>query len=155
MKNDQLQLLLEAAQKLQLDPSQIKVQNPWTMNGSVAESIQTAISELDPKQAAAWRIEAGETLSLAGAAAQAGLAPLTKESHEELMELSADYQADYKQRRRAEEEQMMRNMHHGIEELREARARHMRWLGVKQGDTPTGSTMASRLPTDHYKQEEA
>ena len=155
MNNEQLQLLLDAAQKLQLDPSQLKVANPWTLNGSTAESIQNAVSDLNPQQAAIWRKEAGESLSLAGAAFEAGLAPLTASAHDELMELSPNYQAEYKQRRRAEEEQMMRNLHHGAEKLKEKRERELRWRGgVRPSIGFTGSTVASRLPTDHYKQPE-
>jgi len=154
MNTEQLQLLLDAAQKLELDPSQLKVANPWTLSGPTAQSVQTAISELNPKQAAEWRQEAGETLSLAGAAAEAGLTPMSEATHNELMELSTEYQADWKQRRRLEEETIMRNMHHGMEEMRKHRERRLRFLGVK-GDNKhsTGSTIASRLPTDHYREQ--
>ena len=150
MKTEQLQLLLEAAQNLQLDPSQLKVANPWTLNGATAQSIQAAVSELNPQQAAEWRQEAGEALSLAGAAAQAGLTPISEASHNELMELSTEYQADWKQRRRLEEEAIMRNMHHGMEAMRKQREAATKQFSRKDR-IHAGGTIGSQLPTDHYR----
>ena len=48
-----------------VDSKKIKPENPFTKNGMTAGLIQAAIAELDPAQAARWRVDAGGGLSVA------------------------------------------------------------------------------------------
>ena len=48
-----------------IDSSQISPSNPFEKSGSTAGRLQAAIAELDPAQAARWRVAAGGSLSVA------------------------------------------------------------------------------------------
>ena len=90
-----------------IDPAGLKPVNPFTQQGPKAQSLQVAVQEINASQAARWRVEAGESVSLAAAAAQAGLTEMSasRTVHEELSQLSADYitgQAEAAARREAD-----------------------------------------------------
>ena len=52
--------------------------------------MQMAVKEINPAQAARWRIEAGNSVSLAAAAAKAGLTDMNRTAHDELPQLEPD-----------------------------------------------------------------
>jgi len=53
--------------------------------------LQAAVESINPAQAAAWRVEAGGSISLATAAAEAQLMPHTKETREDLFRHNPTY----------------------------------------------------------------
>ena len=48
-----------------IDSSKISPSNPFEKSGTTAEILQAAIADLDPAQAARWRVAAGGSLSVA------------------------------------------------------------------------------------------
>ena len=61
----QIQLLNRACKMAGIDSSKISPSNPFEKSGSTAGMLQAAISEIDPAQAARWRVAAGGSLSVA------------------------------------------------------------------------------------------
>ena len=86
-----------------------------------------AVSTLYPQMAARWRNEAGETISLAAAAAKAGLTEMNKSVHEELSQLDADYITGAAEAAARREAEMLAGLEKGasqLQELREKQAAH-------------------------------
>ena len=65
--------------------------NPFTQKGGTDQTLQMAVSTRAPQVAGRWRDEAGQTFSLATAAAKAGLTQMNKFVDEELCQPDADY----------------------------------------------------------------
>ena len=59
MTPKQIQLLNRACKMAGIDSSKISPSNPFEKSGSTAGMLQAAIAELDPAQAARWRVAAG------------------------------------------------------------------------------------------------
>ncbi len=91
MTENELKVLLDAVSLAKIDPAGLKPVNPFTQQGPTAKSLQVAVQEINATQAARWRNEAGESISLAAAAAKAGLVEMSRTVHEELSWLDADY----------------------------------------------------------------
>lgn len=91
MSEEEIKLLLQAAQICKLNPADLKPVNPWTMSGNTAMALQLAVSEISPAQAARWRVKSGETASLQAAAAKAGLVEMNQSIHNELSALDPDF----------------------------------------------------------------
>ena len=91
MTENELKVLLAAAQTAKLDPANLKPQNPFRMEGKIAQSMQIAVEQVDPAQAARWRTEAGATHSLAAAAARIGMIEHTPATKQELRETDPDF----------------------------------------------------------------
>ena len=121
MDEHQLKILLAAAEQLQLNPDTLQVKNPFLMDGKTAQSIQTAVSAIDPAQAARWRVEAGQSMSLGAAAAKAGLAQMTNRTHEELIQLDPDYLAGAQEAAAVREQKILADMEAEVVKLRERR----------------------------------
>ena len=79
--------------------------------------MQMAVTEVDPTQAARWRIAAGETVSLASAAAKAGLTEMTVGAHEELSEIDPDYIVGLEEAKARREAELMDQMGKAADEL--------------------------------------
>ena len=73
MQKDEIQVLLQAAQRLNINPSELKALNPWTQKGPRAEAMQMAVLEVNPAMAAKWRSESGDEISLKTVAYEHGL----------------------------------------------------------------------------------
>ena len=73
MQKDEIQVLLQAAQRLNINPSELKALNPWTQKGPRAEAMQMAVLEVNPAMAAKWRSESGDEMSLKTVAYEHGL----------------------------------------------------------------------------------
>ena len=91
MTDNELKVLLAAAQKAKLDPATLKPQNPFRMEGPTAKTMQIAVAEIDPVQAARWRNDAGHTYSLAAAAARSGITEHTAVTKQELRDTDPDF----------------------------------------------------------------
>lgn len=84
MTPDDLALLVRAAQNAGLDPAKLQAENPWKFEGTVAMTLQSALSDLDPEAAERLQEEAGVKLSLGAQAAMAGLQQWSVELEQEL-----------------------------------------------------------------------
>ena len=133
---------MEAARVAKLDPSQLKVVNPFSQQGGVAQTMQSAVDQLNPAQAAKWRVEAGESLSLQAAAAQQGITEMTNKTHQELMTLDAGYRSEYEQSRSQREADVLARMESDAAKLAEARETRRSRMEQRQRDA--GKNLARR-----------
>ena len=65
MTSKEIQILHQACIAAGVDASKIQPDNPFKKSGGTAAMLQAAVSEIDPAQAARWRVGAGSGLSLA------------------------------------------------------------------------------------------
>lgn len=65
MTPKEIQVLAQACRMAGIDATKITPANPFEKSGKTADLIQAAVSELDPGQAAKWRVAAGGGLSVA------------------------------------------------------------------------------------------
>lgn len=142
MNQEEIQLLMEAARVAKLDPSQLKVVNPFSQQGGVAKTMQSAVDQLNPSQAAKWRLEAGESLSLQAAAAQQGITPMTNKTHQELMTLDADYRAGHEESTSRREADVLARMESDAAKLAEARG--IRRSRMEERQRNAGRNLARR-----------
>ena len=80
-----IELLLKAAAFAKIPTEALKPESPWSFKGHTAMVLQAAVEELSPETAARWRSESGSSISLKTVAAELGLEPHTKETHEDLL----------------------------------------------------------------------
>ena len=64
MTKTEIELLAKACRMAGIDASKIAPANPFEKSGKVAEMLQVAVAELNPTQAAKWRVAAGGGLSI-------------------------------------------------------------------------------------------
>ena len=138
MDDKQLQLLLTAAQQLKIDPNTLQVKNPFLLQGDTAVSMQTAISEIDPAQAARWRIEAGQSLSLGAAAAKAGLTPMTKETFDNLSQMDPDFLVGVEESRARKEAELLKGMEEASAQMAAKREAQQAAFQRQSGSSFTG-----------------
>jgi hypothetical protein len=84
LSKDDLDLLIRAAQLAGINPSGLKVMNPWLDHSPTAAALQAAITRLDPAAAERLAQTAETPLTLATAAYLEGVGPLTNQVLEEL-----------------------------------------------------------------------
>ena len=136
MTPKEIKILHQAALLAGLDASALQVANPFTKGGRQAEFLCAAVQEVDPVQAAQWRVEAGGGISLQAAAVLAGHAEPTPEVLENLYQHDPAFCRDELQRRKAKEADVMAKYEQAAEQGRlqrfmertggdEAKARHL------------------------------
>ena len=113
LKSDrEIALLYRAIQAAGGDPNdrRFQLKNPCLMDGPMADKICRQAQLLDAPQFAAWQAEAGQsTVSVATAAAMAGVIPKTEIHHQEMMETNERYRDQHQQDQlKFEEEQKRR-----------------------------------------------
>lgn len=138
MSEKELQLLVNAAQLARLNPSELKPINPFSQQGGKATSMQVAVAELDPAQAARWRVEAGESISLESAAAKAGLTPMSRAAHNELSAIDADYITGQEEAKGRREADLLASLEKGADQLREAREKQQQTFSRSAGNNTSG-----------------
>ena len=121
MQKEEIQVLLKAAERLNINPAELKPLNPWTQKGPRAEAIQMAVLEVDPTMAARWRTASGDELSLASVAYENGLMEGSKEIFDDLRAKSPAFVAMENQRRDEWESKMLKEMDDKALELSTAR----------------------------------
>ena len=80
-----------------VDSSKISPSNPFEKSGMTAGLLQAAIAELDPAQAARWRVAAGGELSVATMAELQSGEPLSAAAQRDLFEHDAKYVEEIQQ----------------------------------------------------------
>jgi len=121
MEKQHLDLLIRAAKAAGLNPAELKAANPFDMKGGVAETMQMAVSAIDPVQAARWRSEAGGSASLEAAAAQAGVIEMNRSAHQSLLENDPDYVAGVQEAQARREAELLKRWEAEVEEKEKAR----------------------------------
>ena len=121
MDESQLKVLLDAAKLARIPASELKPINPFSQQGERAKAMQIAVQEINACQAARWRVEAGDSVSLAAAAAKAGLTEMNRTVHEELNQLDADYITGQQESAARREADLLASLEQGASELAAAR----------------------------------
>ena len=82
-----------------IDSSKISPSNPFEKSGSTAVMLQAAIAELDPAQAARWRVAAGGSLSVATMAELQSGEELSTAAQADLWNHDPEFVAEFQQQR--------------------------------------------------------
>lgn len=138
MTENEINLLLRAAQYAKLNPSELKAVNPFTQQGNTAKTMQLAVDALDPVQAAKWRVESGQSASLEATAARAGLLEMNQRTHAELMELDGDYRTGVEESKSRREAELLAAMDAEASRLAEAREKKQAQFRHSAGNSNTG-----------------
>lgn len=145
MTEQELRVLLAAAQKANLDPTRLKPQNPYRMEGAVAKSMQIAVESVDPIQAARWKSDAGHTHSLAAAAARIGMLEHTPQTKQELRETDPDFVAGELEAKAAWEAKMLANFDEARDHLATHREKQQAAFKRQSNSNATGQHNQSFL----------
>ena len=86
-----------------IDSSKISPSNPFEKSGGTAKLLQAAVGEIDPAQAARWRVAAGSSLSIATLAEMQSGQQLSQKAMQDLWQHDAAFVVD-SQRAKAENE---------------------------------------------------
>ena len=89
-----------------IDSSRIRPENPFTKSGGTPSLLQAAVAEIDPQQAARWRVEAGGGLSVATLTELQNRTPLSKRAEEDLYLHDAEWIAEEQKRQQEKDAQM-------------------------------------------------
>ena len=109
-----------------------------------------AIRQMDPKRASELIEEAGIKLSLPAEAVARGMSPMTPEVWKELEEKDPYWVQQQREIGEAKQLERLEEQYGAMKDLAASRDR-LYTRGPSPRDSATGSTLASRLPTDHYR----
>lgn len=137
MTEQELKVLLDAAQLAKIPAADLKPVNPFTQNGARAKTMQMAVQTVSPQMAAKFRFEAGDVVSLAAAAAKAGITEMNQAVHQELNELDADYITGQQEASSRREAELLASMEKGAADLASARERQQQ-VFARQSTAGTG-----------------
>ena len=121
MTPKQIQLLHRACRVAGIDSSKISPSNPFEKSGSTAGMLQAAIAELDPGQAARWRVAAGGSLSVATMAELQSGEELSATAKADLWNHDPEFVAEFQQQREKSLESQLKALENGAAEKREQR----------------------------------
>ena len=118
MTPKQIQLLNQACKMAGIDSSKISPTNPFEKSGSTAGMLQAAIADLDPAQAARWRIAAGGGLSVATIAELQSGEELSAAAQSDLWAHDPEFVAEFQQQRANSFESQLKALETGAAEKR-------------------------------------
>ena len=118
MTPKEIQLLAQACQVAGIDASKIAPSNPFEKSGKVADMLQVAVSEIDPLQAAKWRVAAGGGLSLATMSELQSGEALSETAQKDLFQHDPEYVKEVVAQRQNAEEQLLKQMEERTAEMR-------------------------------------
>lgn len=132
MNEEELKVLVEAANSLGIPPSKLSATNPYKMKGDVAQSMQMAVEAANPLMAAQWKAESLKQMNLEAAAAKAGVLQMTNGAHQELMSADPDYQQQFVAQQERKERDLLAKWDAAADDLRRERGikdtvPHTRW----------------------------
>ena len=110
MTPKEIQVLYRACQSAGIDASKITPANPFEKSGGTAQLLQAAVSQVDPAQAARWRVSAGGGLSIATLAELESGAQLSQQAQKDLWEHDADFVVDYQKQQKESEAVMLKKL---------------------------------------------
>ena len=84
MTPKEIELLAKPCRMAGIDATKITPSNPFEKSGGTAGMLQAAVAELNPVQAAKWRVAAGGGLSLATMAELQSGQPLSESAQNDL-----------------------------------------------------------------------
>ena len=110
MTPQEIQILNQACQMAGIDSSKISPNNPFEKSGGTAQLLQAAVGEIDPAQAAKWRVAAGGSLSIATLAEMQSGDQLSQKAMEDLWQHDAAFVVDYQKQQQVSEAAMLKQM---------------------------------------------
>ena len=121
MTPKEIQILHQACVAAGVDASKIQPDNPFSKSGGTAQMLQAAVSEIDPAQAARWRVGAGHGLSLATMAEMQNGVELSEAAMQDLWEHDAAFVSDRLKQKQQEEENLLAKFESESDRMRRAR----------------------------------
>ena len=121
MTPTEIQILHQACKAAGVDATKIRPENPWSRQGGIANVIQMSVANIDPKQAAKWRVEAGGGLSVATLSEIQSGAELSKAAMEDLWNHDPQYVSDTIQQKRDSEQELLSKLEAESDRMRRAR----------------------------------
>ena len=106
MTPKEIQVLNQACQMAGIDSSKISPNNPFEKSGGTAQLLQAAVGEIDPAQAAKWRVAAGGSLSIATLAEMQSGDQLSPKAMEDLWQHDAAFVVERQKERKQEKEDL-------------------------------------------------
>ena len=110
MTKQEIQVLYRACQSAGIDASKITPANPFEKSGGTAQLLQAAVSQVDPAQAARWRVSAGGGLSIATLAELESGQQLSQQAQKDLWEHDAAFVVDYQKQQQESEAAMFKQL---------------------------------------------
>ena len=101
-----------------IDSSKISPSNPFEKSGATAGMLQAAIAEIDPAQAARWRVAAGGSLSVATMAELQGGEELSAAAQADLWAHDPEFVAEFQQQREKGLEAQLKALEDGANQKR-------------------------------------
>ena len=114
----QIQLLNRACKMAGIDSSKISPSNPFEKSGSTAGMLQAAIAEIDPAQAARWRVAAGGSLSVSTLSELQGGEELSAAAQADLWAHDPEFVAEFQQQREKGLEAQLKALEDGANQKR-------------------------------------
>ena len=118
MTPKQIQLLNRACKMAGIDSSKISPSNPFEKSGSTAGMLQAAIAEIDPAQAARWRVAAGGSLSVSTLSELQGGEELSAAAQADLWNHDPEFVAEFQQQREKGLEAQLKALEDGANQKR-------------------------------------
>ena len=118
MTPKQIQLLNRACKMAGIDSSKISPSNPFEKSGSTAGMLQAAIAEIDPAQAARWRVAAGGSLSVSTLSELQGGEELSAAAQADLWAHDPEFVAEFQQQREKGLEAQLKALEDGANQKR-------------------------------------
>ena len=103
MTPTEIQVLVQACRAAGIDANKVQPTNPFKKSGKVADLLQAAVAEIDPGQAAKWRVAAGGSLSVATLSELQSGGDLSAAAKADLYAHDAEFVRDLKQQRTNEQ----------------------------------------------------
>lgn len=122
MTKKEIELLANACRMAGIDATKISPSNPFEKSGGTAGMLQAAVSELDPEQAAKWRVAAGGSLSLATMAELQSGEPLSEAAQRDLYDHDPAFVVDLQRQQQDAEQQALQALEEQTAALRMKRA---------------------------------
>jgi hypothetical protein len=136
MTPKKIQILNQACQMAGIDTSKISPVNPFEKSGGTATLLQGAVAEVDPEQAAKWRVAAGGSLSVATLSEMQTGQPLSQKALEDRWQHDSGFVVEYQKEQQVADKKREADMDQAVSESRlrlimdrtgrdEAKARHL------------------------------
>ena len=103
MTPTEIKVLVQACRVAGIDANKVQPTNPFKKSGGTAALLQAAVAEIDPAQAAKWRVDAGGSLSVATLAELEGGGDLSAAAKADLYAHDHQFVSDLQQQRTAEQ----------------------------------------------------
>lgn len=121
MTPKEIKVLHQACLAAGVDATKIQPDNPFSKSGGVAQMLQAAVSEIDPAQAARWRVDAGQGLSVATMAEMQGGGESSQAAMQDLWNHDFAFVADKLKEKQQIEENLLAKFEAESDRMRRAR----------------------------------